>query len=274
MKPKSVRDCLDSDDPLSDAVFEFLLGYREEDSVVDFKESFHESEREWLELTKDVMAFANSRGGYLLFGVRDRTFERVGISHQLEAVLADTNNILQKVNRFLDPSLGALRAKPYEDAGLRFVAWYVPESIGKTHVVSRNGAFKFPSGQERVVLREGTIWVRRSAGNHLADASDIEDIFSRRNERFRESLLSKIARVVDASPETEVFVLSPDPTDEEGKRFTITDAPEALEVKGLSFSVAPATDEQELAGWIAMSQRDPNAIPAPDRLWSWYANRA
>ena len=84
--------------------------------------------------------------------------------------------------------------------------------------------------------------------------------------------MSKIARVVHASPETEVFILEPDPTGSDGKHFTIVDAPDALEVKGLNFSVAPTTDEQELAGWIAMFQRA-DAVPPAHRLWAWYADR-
>ena len=164
------------------------------------------------------------------------------------------------------------RPKEYKDGGLIFVAWYIPETVGKTHVVSRNGSFRHRSGQEKTVLQKGTIWVRRSAGNHLADSSDLEDIFTRRNERFRDSLMSKIARVVHASPETEVLILEPDSTGSDGKRFTIVDSPDALEVKGLGFSVAPTTDEQELAGWIAMFQRT-DAVPPVHRLWAWYADR-
>ena len=272
-KLESVSSCLESSDPLSGEVFIYLLSYREEDGRVDFKKTFDESDREWLEITKDVVSFANSHGGYLVFGIEDASYSRIGLTQDLAKVLTNTNNILQKVNRFIEPQISHLRTKEYKDGGLIFVAWYIPETVGKIHVVSRKGSFSYPKGQEKTILQKGTIWVRRSAGNHLADSSDLEDIFTRRNERFRDSLMSKIARVVHAGSETEVFILEPDPTESDGKRFTIVDAPDALEVKGLSFSVAPTTDEQELAGWIALFQRDPDAVPPAHRLWAWYADR-
>lgn len=272
-KLESVGSCLESSDPLSDEVFAYLLSYHEEDERVDFKKTFDESDREWLEITKDVISFANSYGGYLVFGIEDASYKRIGLSQDLTKVLTNTNNILQKVNRFIEPQISLLRTKEFKDGGLTFTVWCIPETVGKTHIVSHNGSFKHPSGQAKIILQKGTIWVRRSAGNHLADSSDLEDIFTRRNERFRDSLMSKIARVVHASPETEVFILEPDLTGSDGKRFTIVDAPDALEVKGLNFSVAPTTDEQELAVWIAMLKRNPDAVPPAHRLWAWYADR-
>ena len=124
------------------------------------------------------------------------------------------------------------------------------------------------------MLHKGTFWVRRSAGNHLADASDLDAIYVRRNERFRDSLVSKIARVVEAPPDHEVLVVSTNPTAEgETRRFTITDAPGALEVKGLSVGVVPVTDEHEIASWIAMSGRDAAVCPPASKLCSWYSDR-
>ena len=60
-------------DPLSDDAIQELIDYREEDSSLDYKlELDPDSEREWLEITKDVSAFANTDGGYLVFGIRNR----------------------------------------------------------------------------------------------------------------------------------------------------------------------------------------------------------
>ena len=273
MPIESIPDCLNSDDSLSDEVFAFLLAYQEEDVLVDFKETFDGTDREWLEITKDVMALANTHGGYLVFGVRDGTFTRVGVSLDTRALLTNTNNVLQKLNRVVEPALIRLRAKAFESAGVTFVAWHVPESIDKTHFISRDGQFTHPKGRPQIVLREGTFWVRRSAGNHLGDSSDLEDIFTRRNQRFREALLSKLARVVNAPTESEVFVVQPGSTNPEGQQFTIADSSDALVVKGLSFTVPPSTDQQEVAGWIAMSRRDPEACPPKSKLWSWYTIR-
>ena len=55
---------------------------REEGPKLDFKQTLHlNTEREKKEITKDVIAIANSRGGrgYILFGVEDKTKRIIGV---------------------------------------------------------------------------------------------------------------------------------------------------------------------------------------------------
>jgi hypothetical protein len=274
MSEFSIRYFLTSDDPLSEEAFKFLIKYREEDDLLDFKEAFDpDSEKEWLEVTKDVMAFANTKGGYIVFGVRDATFELVGVDENTAKVLTNTNNFLQKINRFLDPHINLLRSKELVCDGKRVVAIWIPESIGKTHLVLKDAEFEFLSGRKKNILNRGTFYIRRSGGNQLADARVVEDIVEKRLNLLKETLLSKIARVVEAPPESEIFVLSQDPTAEPHKRFIIDDAPEAIPVKGMSFTISPVTGEQEVAAWTAMWAGDSAAIPPSRTLWRWYAER-
>jgi len=66
----SVQDHLLREDPLTRETAVFLVEYAEEDDRLDYKETMDiTSEKHWLELTKDVSTFANTYGGYLLFGV-------------------------------------------------------------------------------------------------------------------------------------------------------------------------------------------------------------
>jgi len=95
---------------LSRAAIEFLLSYREENT---YKEIFHcDQEKEWLEITKDVMAFANTHGGYVVFNVRDASFQIVELDPRAASVLSNTNLILQKINRFVEPEINGLSAAP------------------------------------------------------------------------------------------------------------------------------------------------------------------
>ena len=75
----AIVEFLCSPDPLSDEAIRHLLAHREEDQYVDYKVNFHNDERVWVEFTKDVMALANTFGGYLVFGVEDQTFRVVGL---------------------------------------------------------------------------------------------------------------------------------------------------------------------------------------------------
>lgn len=268
----SISQLLKSPDPLSLEALEFLISYREEDSRVDYKETFHpEVDKDWLELTKDIMAFANTEGGYLVFGVRDGTFEVVGLELPVITALTNTNMVLQKLNRHIEPELGLLRSKPAEISGKPVVVHFIPPSYGLTHTISKDGKFKFPSGDEKTILHKGTLYVRRSAGNHLVDSHDLDDIHNRRLEQFRESLLSKIARVIDAPPESEIFIVTESSAG--SREFILSDSTNAAPVKGISFTTPPTTPEETISSWIALSATHFRAIPEHLMLWEWYENR-
>ena len=68
------HDILSMDDPLTQENAEILCDYKEEDEYVDYKSQFKSgSEKDWLEITKDIMAFANTYGGFLVYGVEDQS---------------------------------------------------------------------------------------------------------------------------------------------------------------------------------------------------------
>ncbi|MEV0928776.1 ATP-binding protein [Streptomyces spongiicola] len=71
--------------PPGPVTFDLVKGAAEanlaESDDLDWKEQLPQPPRDgrWNELAKDVAAMANTRGGLLIFGVRDRTTEPVGI---------------------------------------------------------------------------------------------------------------------------------------------------------------------------------------------------
>lgn len=270
----SPREFIESDDPISRDSAKALLSHKEEDQYTDYKQTFHVSEEKaWLDLTIDVSAFANTYGGYLVFGVEDKSKKVVGLAKDVAAVFGDANNLLQKINRHLEPKVTELRCKTYRFDGKTVGIIFVPQSHGRTHVVSKDASFTHPSGKSQLRLRKGTFYVRRSGGVHLADARDLDDIVERRIDQFRDALLDKVAKVVQAPATSDVFILSKDPSDDEGKRFIIEDAPEAIPVKGMSFTVAPEGIEEEIAAWSVLGGGDSDQIPPPKVLWRWYAAR-
>ncbi len=130
-----------------------------------------------------------------------------------------------------------------------------------------------PSYKPKVLLHKGTLYVRRSASNHLADSRDLDNLVERRIDQFKEVLLDRIGRVVDAPKDSEVFVLSKDESDPEKKRFIIESGPDSIPVKGLSFSVAPEDNEEKVAAWVVISSGNSQIVPPTEELWEWYANR-
>ena len=274
MAAASVNDYLTSEGPLTQEVALFLIDYKEEDDRADYKLTFDPSdEKHWLGLTKDVSAFSNTFGGYLIFGVTDRSRDFRGLEMKIAEVLEDVNNIQQKLNRYLEPHVERIRSKKFELNDKLTVLIYVPQSIGHTHMISKDGAITHPSGEKKIVLRKGTFYVRRSAANHLGDSRDLDAVFERRVDQFRDALVDKVARVVKAPMDSEVFVLSRDPKDEGAKKFIIEDTPESIPIKGMSFTIPPEGPMEEIAAWSVLSQYRPSTMPSAEIVWSWYATR-
>jgi predicted HTH transcriptional regulator len=145
-KKESVNFHLSSADPLSRGSVSYLVSYKEEDDCIDYKQTFNaDSEKAWLEIVKDVSAFANTWGGYLVFGISDSKRELVGLTRHVADVLKDANTILQKINRHLEPEIISLRSKEYRFEGKTIVTAYVPQSTGTTHMISKDGEFKYSS---------------------------------------------------------------------------------------------------------------------------------
>ncbi len=274
MTENNVKYFLNSDDPLSPEAFEFLLQYHEEDSLIDYKKTMDiKCDKDWLELTKDIMAFANTEGGYLIFGVENATYNIVGIDQELAEFLCDASEMMKKVNRFIEPPITLLRSKSHTHKGKILAGVLVPASKNKTHIIAKDGVFEYPSGGQKTVLHKGTLYVRKSAGNHLVDSRDLDDIIGRRLGDFKGTLLDNIARVVEAPAKSEVFIMSPDPSAKTNKRFIIDDAPDAIPVKGMAFSVTPDTPEEEIAAWSAIRKGDEDAFPPRATIWHWYDKR-
>src|ERR1041384_905500 len=194
---KSLQGFLKTADPLSDEAISAVVDAREENTHVDFKLDLENVDREWLEVTKDVMSFANMEGGYLVFGVKNGSYENVGLSDESVKRLSDTNNLIQKFNKCVEPPFTTLRAKVLKRNGKKLVVMLIPASLDSTHMVSNEGAFKYPSGEKKVVLHQGTFYVRRSGANHLADSKDLDALLDRRMVRYRAKLLEGITRIVE-----------------------------------------------------------------------------
>lgn len=270
----SPKTLIGGDDPISRDAVKFLVGHKEEDDVTDYKLTFHpENEKSWLDLTIDVSAFANTYGGFLIFGVEDKSKKLVGISKNVADTLNDSNNLLQKVNRYLEPHITGLRSKTYKIEGKTVGVVFVPQSQGRTHIVSKDGSFSHPSGKTKLRIRQGTFYVRRSGGIHLGDSRDLDDLIERRIDQFRVALLDKVTKVIRTPAASDVFILSKDPEDETGKRFVIEDGPDSIPIKGMSFTVAPEGTEEEVAAWTVICSGDSAKIPPPKVLWGWYEQR-
>ena len=127
----------------------------EEGPKLDFKEVLHlVNESDKKELTKDVIAMANSRGGrgYIIFGIQDKTKKVIGIN----AVDFKEEQIQQIIYNRCDPPVPiSIDFVEYENVALAVLTVF--RSTHKPHMMLQNGAFYIRRGSTTDVARRGEI---------------------------------------------------------------------------------------------------------------------
>lgn len=286
---RPARELLESLDPLSDFACEALLHYREEDEFVDFKETFEfDVPKPWLDLAIDCAAFANTRGGYVVFGVKDKTWDHVGLDQAAQESLGDTKRVFEKVNRGLSPPIIRGRSRGVTVNGLKFAIVHVPPSLDCTHVFESNLDLGQPPKLVTMV-RKGSIYVRRSGSNQVMTSVDLEQLIARRIDTFRTKLLAGITRVVTASPDQEVITVAKEMPDPGVIRYRVMDAPTSEGIEGVSLAIAGESVRDRIALNVALTANDRDyqiddrllfeAYAAREEQWSsahldWLADRA
>jgi hypothetical protein len=159
---------------------------------------------------------------------------------------------LDKINRYVRPEFTDIRSREFEIEDSSIVVVYVPQSLGKTHVVTKEGSFFYPNGSEKeIVLRPGDIYVRRTATNHVVSPEELDEIINRRIEFYREKLFDRISRISKVSPDR---LIKAEEESEKGEIFRLSSDPDAPPVQGMSYSTSPTSLEEEIAANIALSR--------------------
>ena len=143
-----------------------------ESDIIDFKQQYyHEAKKS--EFIKDIISFANASSRedkYIVFGVSDATREIIGIND-----IPDISNLNKLIRTYCDPFI-EIDIEQLDIDGKRVGAIIVKSSnIQKPYVVAKDFSFK-----DKICLRAGDIYVRKSANNFRALRSDIEEIYKTR----------------------------------------------------------------------------------------------
>jgi hypothetical protein len=183
---------------------ERALAATRESRRVGFREAFDAgSEDDWRTLARDVVAFANSGGGVVLFGV-NRKGEPGGATISL-----DRATVLERVREHVDavPDLDVVTAAK---DGQPVVAVIVEEVASP------------------IVWKDGTLLFRHGAKSEPATTKDVAAVIERRATELRRSWLTAVRRVVQ-KPES---FLPPEVRD--------SDSPDATPIRVVDDPRAPA----------------------------------
>lgn len=270
-----LAECVGSAEPLSEDKVEFIFKYNHETNYIDYKLKFNTGEqREWLKIAKDIVAFANTSGGYIVFGVEDNTFKIKGVEVEKMEALIDPDKIQQKVNACFSPPITHVTSKVFTYKEKKLIIVHVPESYGKTHIAVREGKCKSSSG-EHIIIRKGEIYIRRSGSSILIEPNDLDNIINKRVAYYKETLLKNVTKVVEAPVENEVLIFDPNSYEIKSgtKKFILSSDSDAIPVKGISTTTIPDNDTSEIVTSIALFSKNRNHLPDIKFLYRIYKNR-
>ncbi|MHC6202943.1 RNA-binding domain-containing protein [Breznakiellaceae bacterium SP9] len=137
-----------------------------ETTTVQFKEAFDNQDK----IASEMIAFANSKGGLLIFGVRDKTGEITGLD--FEGLQAINNRIVAIANDLIKPPL-FLSTESLLLRNKKVLVAHIEEGIHKPY---KNG--------------NGTIWVKQGSDKRkLTDNDEILRLFQQSGIVYADELL-------------------------------------------------------------------------------------
>jgi len=207
MKPPDLSLPEAKPDPLGDIMLKFLIDQDNESPYVDFKEVIDISkEGPFAKIAKDIFAFSNYGGGFILIGFKERksknqvneevaerptrTFLEVGLP---EGFHIDQASLQEKFNAYSNSPIEIGYREFWREIDgtqKKFAAIYVPGSQSVLKPVKR-GLYEDFRGKTKTAFEIGTILVRRGTQSIVASDRDLAWIKERsREEEYSLSVLT------------------------------------------------------------------------------------
>ncbi|MFC1803758.1 helix-turn-helix domain-containing protein [Thermoproteota archaeon] len=168
---------------LNPDIAEELLSRGFESPDLDYKLEFKNDTRSWMEIAKDIFGMSNFGGGYIVFGVKDGTFEQVGLEKTFHI---DSQVWVDKVQKWATGNINLSYIEYLKERNgieRKFPILYVHGSIGNFVVPKVDGKYKLPSGEERIAFRKGLVYTRRNTSTEHASGDEYWELFWSLNSR-------------------------------------------------------------------------------------------
>lgn len=185
------------------------LSSQAEQGWVDFKREFDPaSPGEWCEIVKDIVAMANSGGGFIVIGLEN---DGSPSSAELEAVLAlDPATLTDKIRRYTGVQFGSFSLAP-QRKGTCQVQVICIEGTSYPIVFTNVGSYELPSKKQGRAFSVGQVYFRHGAKSEPGTTDDLRDFVDREVCRIRQEWLGNIRKVVEAPVGSVVSVVPTSP---------------------------------------------------------------
>ncbi len=142
---------------------------------------------------KAAISFANTDGGFILFGIDPRG-EWLGLGDNSMAEL-DPAKVTQLINGVVFPELPVINYAQFSEAGKTFAVVHVPPSPLIPHVTTKDITEIDANGARRIVLAKHTVYYRHGAKSEAATPTQHQKIVEKRTVRLRDELLRRVREV-------------------------------------------------------------------------------
>lgn len=204
--------------PFSTKQLEFLfqtrtgtdISHRREGMTIEFRENFHLSNEFLAKTAKTMAAYANNRGGYLIFGVTDKPHTLKGMTN--DKFQADPNKLSQFLSTHFQPAM-YWDMHTHHMEGKSFGLIYVHEVVKKPVVASCSF-----DGQ----YREGEILYRYVSESKSIKAADLISLIDSRVDRERREWQLMLSKMAAISPQNALLLNTiTGKIDTDGKTFVV-----------------------------------------------------
>jgi len=188
-------------------LIEKALTAKRESKYVEFKEMFNpRSPQDWCEITKDIVAIANSGGGIILFGV-DNAGIPSGVSIDDISALdpADVANKISKYTGSVDLEFEIRELKKNKRKLISFLIYPVSIPI----VFRKPGTYEIGGGKQKTAFGVGTVYFRHGAKSEPGNSDDIRRVLERQIEVIRRSWIKGVRKVVQAPQGSQIVTVRP-----------------------------------------------------------------
>jgi hypothetical protein len=187
---------------------------RRESKYLDFKSQFDVSSgAEWCELIKDIVAFANSGGGVIVFGVNDDgSNSQVDTSAIYRLDIADITN---KIEAYTGYQFADIEIIEVERAG-QMRATFIIAGTDIPIVFTRPGADVLTKGKQRPAFVRGTVYFRHGAKSEPGTRDDLALWLDKTIERVRSSWIKGMRKVIEAPAGHAITVITTSPSSKGG----------------------------------------------------------
>jgi len=175
-----------------------------ESKYLDLKREFNvDSAEAWCSLIKDIVAFANSGGGIVVFGVEDNGSDStIDTTAILKCDDADFTNKIAKYTNYQFSEIETVKAL----RGSKSYPAFLISGVEIPIVFTKPGTYDIGGGKQKTAFSQGTIYFRHGSKSEPANRDDLQSWRDREITRARKSWLGGIRKVVEIAPGQSVVV--------------------------------------------------------------------